>query len=235
MWRTTSEPFVFVRNISNPFPLATDLHTNPLRRGSRTLGSSPVRRTLSSISNRTGTLAKVRLAHLLQRFHIYVPALRVTAFPARTFLDHLWELVQSQTEARLSGDRSPPQAKFYIPNADISAGVAVHQRAYEPHQKSLGQTLHLSVRRSPKRSASVDTEAMTRSGHVLPIQRIDCATHRLFVQKPIKTTTSVLTQRVSPGLFRGGRAVVCSGCKPSLSQWAFDRFPDTDDDVARSF
>ena len=153
------------------------------------------------------------------------------------FLDHLWDLVQSQTEARLSGDHSPPQAKFYIPNADISAAVAAHQRTYERYQKSLGQTLHLSVRRSPRRrSASLDTESMTRSGHVFPIERIDCATHLSFVRKSIKTTTPVLTRGVSPRLLRGGRTVVCLGCEPSrrrtLSQWAkFDRVPDTDDDV----
>ncbi|RDB21797.1 SAC3 family protein 1 [Hypsizygus marmoreus] len=77
-------------------------------------------------------------------------------FPARALIEHLWELTQSQTEIQLQRDS---RTKFYIPIAEINASVESQEAAYQPFKTRLGQTLHLSIRRSPKRrSVSVDTE-----------------------------------------------------------------------------
>ncbi|KAF8063426.1 SAC3/GANP/Nin1/mts3/eIF-3 p25 family-domain-containing protein [Lyophyllum atratum] len=76
-------------------------------------------------------------------------------FPAREFLEQLWDFTQSKVEMRLKRD---PRTKFYILISDITVALEAQRKAYEPHKARLGKALHMSVRRSPKRSVSVDTE-----------------------------------------------------------------------------
>ncbi|THV07242.1 hypothetical protein K435DRAFT_709945 [Dendrothele bispora CBS 962.96] len=83
-------------------------------------------------------------------------------FPARTFVDHLQELVHINTE-RLLG-LSSNSGIFHIPLSDLESSSQEWRMAIEPHQVSMSQVLTLSLRRSPKRRSlsTADTESTSK-------------------------------------------------------------------------
>ncbi|KAF9466728.1 SAC3/GANP/Nin1/mts3/eIF-3 p25 family-domain-containing protein [Collybia nuda] len=77
-------------------------------------------------------------------------------FPAREFLQQLWNLTEIHVEILA---RQRARSTFYIPTAGITISLEAYLNAFQSHKDSLGQALNLSIRRSPKRrSVSEDTE-----------------------------------------------------------------------------
>jgi hypothetical protein len=81
-------------------------------------------------------------------------------FPARTFIDHLRELIHLNTERFLGFSSS--SLVFHVPISDLESSSQEWKITIEPHQVSMNHALTLSLRRSPKRrsiSSVVDTES----------------------------------------------------------------------------
>ncbi|KAJ6611001.1 hypothetical protein B0H10DRAFT_2058094 [Mycena sp. CBHHK59/15] len=77
-------------------------------------------------------------------------------FPSVAFIDHLRGLALYQAEPHVDKMQT-----FFVASKDIAPSVEQYNTATQSHQSALGQTLRLSIRRSPRRrsrSLSEDTE-----------------------------------------------------------------------------
>jgi len=83
---------------------------------------------------------------------------RASDFPAHLFVEHLWELTLSQSEAHT---KETQQNKFHVFTVNITSCLETYNNVFEPHRLRLGQALNMSARRSPKRrSVSEETDLM---------------------------------------------------------------------------
>lgn len=81
-------------------------------------------------------------------------------FPARLFVEHLWERTLSQGEGHT---KRPLYTKFLVFTASITSCLETYDIGMEPHRLRLGQALNMTSRRSPKRRSISEETDLTSS------------------------------------------------------------------------
>ena len=130
---------------------------NTSYRGCQATGLGQVRIVLPMTCNPIETSVKVRDSTFNIYDYIFTS---VPDFPARLFIEHLFELTLLRSE---SYTKRPPHTKFHVLVVSITSRLESYDDVFEPHRVRLGQALNMSTRRSPKRRSISEETDIIRS------------------------------------------------------------------------